>query len=241
MDNNRIFSEQEAAEIMQRAVRLQEQSHQSVDYTPGITVQELRKIALEAGIDASYIEKAIAGIDSVEKSNVGPFNLTEEFVRVVEGEINPDDFDKILLLFSHSNKNQLKQIGRSLTGHATTGSHFMGLSVESRNGRTKICAKYMPIFAYLIGLHGPLIASAILLATQIGAGRPWLGVGLAAGLLGIGAFVFRSLVYAGRKAVKIMTSRIAEVVEAESSTVRENLSKTKVVTEQDEQLREENN
>ncbi len=222
MANKRVFSEQEAAEIMQRAVRMQETSPRS-DYTPGITEEELRKIALEAGIDATFIEKAIAGIDVVEKSKVGPFNLTEEFTRVVEGEMDPDDFDKILSLFGHTQRNGLKQVGRTLSGQASTGAHMVGLSVESRKGRTKINVKYMPVFAYLIGMHGPFIAGVIALAGLIENGQPWLGMGVAAGLFTVGAIAFKSLVNAGRRAAKKLTGKIVEVVEEETS-LRENLS-----------------
>lgn len=223
MASKRVFSEKEAAEIMQRAVRLQESSSSGKDYTPGVTAEELKKIAIEAGIDESFIDKAITGIDVEDKSETGPFNLTEEFTRVVEGEISPDDFDKILNLFSHSQKNGLKQVGRTLSGPAIRGIHMTSLNVESRKGRTKVNVKYLPVFAYLIGLHGPLISAAILLASQIEAGRPWLGAGLAAGLLTIGGIVFKALVNAGRKAAKKLTGEIVDVVE-EETTLRDNLS-----------------
>ncbi len=237
MAGKRVFSEQEAAEIMQRAVRMQETSPKG-DYTPGITEDELRKIAIEAGIDASFIEKAIAGIDVVEKSTVGPFNLTEEFTRVVEGEIDPDDFDKILGLFGHTQRNGLKQVGRTLSGQATTGAHMVGLSVESRKGRTKINVKYMPVFAYLIGMHGPLIGSAIALAGLIESGQPWLGFGVAAGLLTVGMVAFKALVNAGRKAAKKLTGKIVEVVE-EETTLRSNLSHSSSSSEQEKEKQTE--
>ena len=224
MAGKRVFSEKEAAEIMQRAVRMQESSGKGGDYTPGITEEELRKIAVEAGIDPSFLDKAISGIDTQEKSETGLFNLTEEFIRVVEGEISPDDFDKILNLFSHSQKNGLKQVGRTLSGPAIKGTHMMSLNVESRKGRTKINVKYMPVFAYLIGLHGPLITSVILLASQIEGGRPWLGAGLAAAILGIGVGVFKALVNAGRKMAKKLTGEIVQVVEYETSELRTNLA-----------------
>lgn len=224
MPSHKVFSEQEAAEILQRAVQLQEQSGKGDAYTPGITVDELRRIAQEAGIDPSCVERAIAGLGAEETSKPGPFNLTEEFTRVVEGEISPDNFDRILNLFSHTQKNGLKQVGRTLSGPTASGAHMLSLNVESRKGRTKINVKYLPVFAYLIGLHGPLIASLILLASQVEAGRPWLGVGLAAGILGVGIGVFKGLVNAGRKTAKAMTGKIADVVEEEAAELRENLA-----------------
>lgn len=51
----RIFSEQEASEILQRAAKLQEEDRESDPaYTPGITAEELERIAHEAGIDPNF-------------------------------------------------------------------------------------------------------------------------------------------------------------------------------------------
>jgi hypothetical protein len=223
MSGKRIFSEQEAAEIMQRAVRLQEQSGTGEQYTPGITADELKKIAQEAGIDVAFLEKAIAGLGPEERSKLGLFNLTEEFERVVEGEMNPDDYDRIMNLFSHTQKNGLKQVGRTLSGPAIKGAHMMSLNVESRKGRTKINVKYMPVFAYLIGLHGPMIAGLVGMAGLIEGGQPWLGVGLAVGLLTAGGVAFNALVKAGRKTAKAVTDQIVGVVEEEADPLRSNL------------------
>ena len=104
MPKKRVFSEQEATEIMQRAVRLQESSQTGDEYTPGVTLEELQRIAEEAGIDTRFLDKAVAGVDTEEKSTIGVFNLAEEFERVVEGEMDPEDFDKILHLVRRSGK-----------------------------------------------------------------------------------------------------------------------------------------
>lgn len=239
MAGKRIFSEQEAAEIMQRAVRMQEQSGTGEQYTPGITAEELKKIALEAGIDASFLERAIAGIDVEEKSTLGPFNLTEEFERVVEGEMNPEDYDRILSIVKPSHQRGISQVGRTLTGVGTVGPHMVHINVESRKGRTKVKVKYSPVFAYLIGMHGPLIGSIIALASTAEHGNVWLGVGIAAGLMALGSFAFNWLVKSGRRAAKKLTGKIVEVVE-EEATLRDNLLQSGKGEEREQEQEREN-
>jgi hypothetical protein len=223
MAGKRIFSEQEAAKIMQQAVRMQEASAKGEQYTPGITAEELKKIAQEAGIDVAFLERAIAGVDTEEKSTLGPFNLTEEFERVVEGEMNPEDYDKILKLIKPGQTRGVSQVGRTLTGIGTVGPHMMHLNVESRKGRTKVKVKYSPVFAYLIGLHGPVIGSIIAMAATAEKGNVLLGLGIAAGLLAVGSAAFNYLVKAGRAAARKLTGQIVEVVEEESG-LRGNLA-----------------
>ena len=223
MPKKRVFSEQEASEIMQRAVRLQESSKLGEGYTPGVTLEELTRIAEEAGIDARFLDKAVAGIDTEEKSTIGVFNLTEEFERVVEGEMDPEDFDKILHLVRKDGKGGLMQVGRTLTGQATAGVHVVRIDVESRNGRTRVKVKYIPLTAYFIGLHLPIILSATAIGPSIQLGYPWLGVATIVAMLGIGTGVFRWLVKTGRKAAKQLTSKIVEAIEEEVDPLRMNL------------------
>jgi hypothetical protein len=232
MSAKRIFSEQEASEIIQKAVRMQETSGND-QYTPGVTADELRKIAQEAGISAEFIEKAIAGIDIEEKSTLGPFSLTEEFERVVEGEMNPEDYDKILNLVKPNHQRGISQVGRTLTGIGTTGPHMVHINVESRRGRTKVKVKYSPVFAYLIGLHGPLIGSIIALASTAEHGNVLLGVGIAAGLMAVGAGAFNWLVKSGRRAAKKLTGKIVEAIEEEVDPLRSNLSNSSATAQED--------
>lgn len=239
MAGKRIFSEQEAAEVMQRAVRLQETSGRD-QYTPGVTADELRRIAEEAGISPEFIEKAIAGVDVEEKSTIGPFSLTEEFERVVEGEMNPEDYDKILKLVKPNHQRGISQVGRTLTGIGTTGLHMVHLNVESRNGRTKVRVKYSPFSAYFIGLHGPLVGSIIAIAGAAENGNIWVGVAIAAGLLALGSVAFNWLVKSGRKAAKKLTGKIVEAIEEEVDPLRNNLQSSSANEPQEKERQAEN-
>ena len=223
MSNKHVFSEQEAGEILRRAVHLQEKSASST-YTPGITQEELERIANEAGIDAGFLAKAIAGQGDEEKSTTGLFNMTEEFERVVDGEMDPANFDTISNMVKRNGRSGLVQVGRTLAGQGFSGIHMVTVNVEARKGRTKIRVKYLPFSAYFIGLHLPIIASFGLIGGMAGAGMVWLGVGIAATLLAVGGAVFSAIVRAGRKAAKKLTGEIVERVEDETAELRSNLS-----------------
>ncbi len=228
--SKRVFSEQEATEIMQRAIRLQESSQTGGAYTPGVTMEELSRIAEEAGIDVQYLEKAVTGIDTEEKSTKGILNLTEEFERVVEGEMDPEDFDQILHLVR---KGGVMQVGRSLTGQGSVGVHVVRIDVESRKGRTRVRVKYIPLSAYFIGLHMPLLLSVVALTSQFEAGRPLFGVLGSVAMIGLGTGIFSWLVKTGRKAAKKLTGDIVEVIEQEVDPLRQNLEdRTEKATEE---------
>ena len=151
------------------------------------------------------------------------FNLTEEFERVVEGEMDPEDFDKILHLVRRSGKGGMSQVGRTLTGMANVGIHMVHINVESRKGRTRINVRSSPFTAYFIALHGPLIGSVIALAALIETGRPWLGFAIALVLMAVGGSAFKSLVNAGKSAARRLTGQIVEVVEEEVDPLRQSL------------------
>jgi hypothetical protein len=84
--------------------------------------------------------------------------------------------------------------------------------------------KYVPVFAYLIGLHGPLIGSLIAIGALSEKGLPLLGVGIAAALLSAGGVTFNWLVKAGRKAAKKLTGQVVEAIEEEVDPLRSSIA-----------------
>ena len=110
----RVFSEQETSEVLQKAAKLQEAASDAA-YTPGITRSELDRIASEAGIDTKFVEQALGEIQTT-KPKRSWLNLSEEFERVVDGEVDPDDFDQILLdLKPVGHRHGLQQVGRTVS------------------------------------------------------------------------------------------------------------------------------
>ena len=213
MSSRQVFSEQEAAEIMQQAVQLQEHSSQGEDYTPGVTLQELQRIAEEAGLDPSFIEKAISGKPIVE-SEKGVFHFTETFERVIDGEINPDDFDLVLdemKLTGKNNRPGAFQVGRSMTAMAWTGISQAKVEVSARKGRTRLRVHSNAFVAYFIGLHMPLIVGIITMAQMMQSNKV-MGALVGGGIIAAGGLAFKWLLKKGHIAAGKLTEKLTGVI-----------------------------
>ena len=114
-----VFSEQEVTQIIRRAAELSAKAPESPTYTPGITRSELEKIASEIGVDPKSLQQAI--LESRE-SNVKSegFTFAPVYERVVEGELDPDEFD-LVTDFIHTFGRfdpGVTQVGRSVRARA---------------------------------------------------------------------------------------------------------------------------
>src|ERR1044072_720629 len=146
--DRKVFSEQEVTAVVRRAVQLQEQAGKD-SYTPGVTPEELEKIAADLGIESRYLQQAIDEAVHSETRR-GPFNLTEEFERVVDTELSPDDYDVLLKhLRAVGPRHPITQVGRTLTGTTWTGRSVARVEVTSKRGRTRVTVRSNPIFAFL--------------------------------------------------------------------------------------------
>jgi hypothetical protein len=159
-ERNRVYSEQEASEILQKAAKLQEAQIVGPDYTPGVTLDELRRIAEEAGIDPKVLDQALAdGSQPIEKAK-WPF----EIERVLDGELAPDDFDLIQTAIGAGT-----QVGRTLNATVWTGTGMTSVMVSSRNGRTRLSMKANPFFSLFFVLYPLLVITFA--TTAIGSGN----------------------------------------------------------------------
>ena len=222
MPEKRVFSEQEVSQILKRAVQIMEKDA-AQSYTPGITEEELAKIANEVGVPPDALRRAIleSGDQSEKK---GPFHLTEEFERVVEGELDPSQFDILTEGIKPLSKNgqmHMAQVGRMLSMSAWTGVGQAKIDVTSRNGRTRLKVKSNAIFQFLMTLHPSLMISIVTLASMSEHGMGWLGAAIGAGVMSIGGLLFGKLTKLGhRRAEKLaddLRARIAETLEYEKA------------------------
>lgn len=162
----RVFSEQEASEILQKAAKMQEDQGHGPSYTPGITVEELQRIAAEAGIDPAVLESAMKS----DKERKPDTRLTFEMERVLQGELDPSEFDVILEALGPTHRRQgVTQVGRTVSGTIWTGAGHTTVSVNSRNGRTRLSMKANPFFAFFIVLY-PLFVGSIIMSAAIAEG-----------------------------------------------------------------------
>lgn len=214
-----IYSEQEAAEILRRAVELNENAVGEADYQPGITREALERIADEVGVSVQFLQQAIIEAGTVE-SRKGPLHLTEETERVVDVELHPDDFDVVasqLKPFSNAGQPAFAQIGRSLRGSAWTGVSQAEIEISSRSGRTKIKVKSTPLFAFLLGVLPAFMIGLITMGVLAESGQVAQGILSATGVAVAGLFAFRKLLQAGHERARRLAERIKQIVVEESS------------------------
>lgn len=223
MANEPVFSEQEASKIIQRAVELSEQQSAG-QYQAGVTKGELEKIAAEVGVSVDVLDKAIR--ESVEgAASKGGFKFTEEFERVVEGELDPSQYDLViegLKPMSNAGQPHAAQVGRTLSLSTWTGVGQAKVDLTSRNGRTKVKVKSNSIFQFLMTLH-PALATALIATGALGEkGMVWMGAAIGAVALTIGTALFGMLTKKGHKKAEAlandMRDRIANTLEAERTS-----------------------
>jgi hypothetical protein len=218
-----VFSEQEATKIIQRAVELTEEAN-SPRYKPGITREELERIASEVGVSADTLAKAISEAGQSQPSK-GLFGLTREYERVVDGELDPSQYDIViegLRPLANAGQPAVAQVGRTLSMSTWTGVSQAKVDLTSRNGRTRIKVKSNAFFQALLTLH-PALMTGLIAAGALGErGLGWLGAAIAAGAIAIGTTLFGFLTKKGHQKAEVLADdlreRIARTV-AEQSMV----------------------
>jgi hypothetical protein len=212
-DDKRVYSEQEVGELVQRAAELQElSSERGLRYAAGVTREQLERVAQEVGVEPEFLARALA-----ERSDAKLPGFFREHERVVEGEIDPDNFDIILdQVRARRSRHRLPtQIGRTLNAQVWTGSGMANLEVTSRNARTRLRVKPRPLVEILATLYPAF------LATLIGA-VPLASHGhvVASALLAVGSFGAATLAFFGwskrsNRAAKRLADKLEGVVAAE--------------------------
>lgn len=137
---------------------MQESQGGGPDYTPGITFDELQRIATEAGIDPKVLEQALNEGSTPKEKAKWPF----EIERVLHGELAADDFDVVLEALGPAHRRYpVTQVGRTLSGTVWTGTGMTTVQVSSRSGRTRLSMKANPFFSFFTVLYPLFIAAGV--------------------------------------------------------------------------------
>jgi hypothetical protein len=219
MPQEEVFSEQEATQIIRRAVELQERTA-NPPYIPGVSKNELEKVAQEIGVDPKFLRQALLESGEIE-SKPGIFHLTEEFERVIPGELDPQDFDKVAAAikpFSNIGQPSVAQIGRTMRASAWTGISQATVEVTSREGRTRLKVKSLPFLAIFGALYPALIIAIVSAAALAERGLLSLGLGIAVAAIGCGFAACRRLLSAGHRASKRLADKLKIVIAEETAT-----------------------
>ena len=258
MDDRKIYSEQEAADLIVAAAKLQESDGEDSRYSAGVSWSELQKMAGDVGVDPEYLRKALAVQSGAPIKKQGKpreflgMPLSEEFERVVDAELPPDNFDVIAGEFynpgyggsggAYGGYGGPSIIGRMMKGQFYEGLFYGTLEVSSRHGRTRIKARssnavatwaiWFPIvfLAMFIGIaittkKAPEIAPLYWLFWGLGSAGLWAGLGLA--------------MKASRVRIVEKLDRVVAAIEEEASLLRDHLASSNPVADSEqEELRE---
>lgn len=145
----RQFDDQRAGEVLRRAAELQHESNVPMAVGEGLSAAQLEEIAREAGIDASFVRRAIAELggtsSELERSAWRGEQKTLEMVEVLEGEVSPESMDRMLeeVQRAFADSGHLTRTERSATwtgSRALAGSRLSSLvvAITARDGQTEI-------------------------------------------------------------------------------------------------------
>lgn len=257
MDDRKIFSEQEAADLIVAAAKLQEAEGDGPSYKAGVSWEEMQRMAADVGVDPDYLRKALTGqtsgstqVKKKRRTFLGmPFS--EDFERVVDAELPPENFDVIASEFYNpgygggthgGGMGGPSVIGRMMKGQFYEGIVYGSLEVSSRHGRTRIKATSSSSIAGW-AIFMPIMLLATMIALPITAKRAPEMLPLAITLWGaFGAALWAGLVAAvraGWSKVPGKLDRIALAVEDEAAMMRQNLGNVKSGTvEAENELRQ---
>lgn len=209
--SRKIYGEKEAAELLREAARLQEEVGEDA-YSAGVTLEELRRIAKEAGIDPQYLDRAMAlGRTSPKERSI--LNLSEETEHILDGEIPASEFDLLVTaLQRHGSVQMGQQLGRTVSAQVTKAPMTANVNLSSRNGRTRLAVRSTPLLAYFLGLHVPLIAATVV-GPLVGTHNLVGGIAASAGLVLGGLLAFTGLTKLGKRRAREMGASLASELE----------------------------
>lgn len=207
-----MYSEQEVAAILKRAIELTEQ--EGAAYQPGVTREELIRIAEDVGVPIQALERAILELGESKEAR-GPLQLSAEFERVVDGEVDPDQYDLIIegikpLQRGHSAGPS--QVGRKLTMPAWNGVGQSQIELTAREGRTRIKVKSNALFQGLMTLYPAFVGSIIAMGSLGERGLIGVGALIAAGLTAVGVGLFGFLTRRGHEKSREMADELRDRV-----------------------------
>jgi hypothetical protein len=224
---SRQFSEKDASEILKAAAKLQQEAA-SGSSPSGVSVDDLKKIAEESGIDPNFVDQAL--LTQAAKNSKGSDKGRLE--TTIEGELSLEQFGVVQeSLSSLSGYKLLSQVGRTIQGTVQAPWCQLRVEVFSRNGKTRI--QVTPIYGMTFMMTGYAPALIGFMAFVFGTirGGILVGAGLAA-LFGTVSFLATMFGFkkANESAKKVFDQLVTDLsAELKSSTkteasIRETLS-----------------
>jgi hypothetical protein len=162
------FSDREITRILQRAAELQERDRERgvscSDLVAGLSLDELKVIAPEVGIDPRYIEAALAERASLEAKGSRFYfwgaPAASEIERIVPGELSPSEWETLVeqMRRATGRVGEAGTLGQSLEW--TSERHH--LSVRPKGGRTRVQVRSRHDELLLLAYLPPSLAGFLL-------------------------------------------------------------------------------
>ncbi len=144
--------------------------------TNGVSVDDLKRIAEESGIDPAFVDEALL----TQAAKHAGRSTKGRYEALLEGELTVEQLGIVQeSLSSLSGHKMLTQVGRTIQGTVSIPWGQLRVEVFSRNGRTKIQA--VPVYSITFMMTGYAPAILGILGLVIGSvqGGAFLGLGLA--------------------------------------------------------------
>ncbi len=173
----RVYGDKEIGQILKRATELQDKEPRAQS-SSGLTLRELEEVAVEAGIDPRFLQRAALELDTgPTDSGFWTRVVGDELMllreSMVPGELNDDGFERVASVIQIGTREygQPSLLGRSLTWRAETPSktRTVQVTVTSRDGQT-----YVRLEEDLRQLAGGMFGGIV--------GGVGVGIGFGAGL-----------------------------------------------------------
>jgi hypothetical protein len=229
-EGGNFFDEREIRAILKRAADLQ--SSEGGSTQTGLSLEELRLLASEAGIDPNFVERAAfeltSGIpEESEKTDFfgGPFSFT--FEREITGSGSPELWESIVTTIRkiYKDSGTVRTWGNSMewTRSGLTQPQA-SVTLSDRNGKLKLQVFYkdttIPV-PFFINFFLLMVVSTALLMSAIA--NPFLGIGILISvfipLYFLVRFASRALAQKKKKRAKKLTDALVRLcIDANSST-----------------------
>lgn len=201
MADERLYTDDEMAEILSRAVQPVSSSGVPARRASGVSLAEMEAIASEAGIDPARVRAAARSLgtagQSREWSLMGGPRGTHVLNRVAEGSIPSDRFGEAIGMIrsTYRGRGKAEVVGDWLEWTSEAGQLHLTVRSEGEDTKIQLVANGG---LYGLAAYGPLSLATLIALVSLGdAGS--LTVGLAAGIVGGAYAIGRGIwEYAGR-------------------------------------------
>ncbi len=184
----RVYGDKEIGQLLKRATELQDQEP-SAPSSSGLTLRELEEVAIEAGIDPRFLQRAALELETgPTDSSFWAKIVGDELMLLrettVPGELSDDGFERVASVIQMETREhgQPSLLGRSFTWRAETPSkaRTVQVTVTSRDGQTHIRVEEN-LHQLAGGLLGGVVGGGGI-GVGVGVGLP-LGLGLGSALV----------------------------------------------------------